>query len=76
MTLLIVECPWCGGGVEVEQRNCGIFRHGINKQTGKQIDSHAKKEAIELLKERNSLIGCGNPFRLTDDNTPEKCDYI
>lgn len=74
--MLLIECPWCGGLVEVEKLNCGIFRHGIDKSSGQQLDPHAKMETIDLLRDKGNLIGCGKPFKLYENNNVEKCDYI
>jgi hypothetical protein len=60
--------------------NCGIFRHGVFIENGKQIDQHLpKKDCVRLVK-KNEIYGCGKPFRieLLEDGTYKVsiCDYI
>ena len=45
----IITCPNCNEFIIVEKLNCGIFRHGILKETGKQIDPHLSKEQSCIL---------------------------
>ena len=33
----IIVCPHCNDYIIIEKLNCGIFRHGIIKETGKQM---------------------------------------
>jgi hypothetical protein len=50
---IIIECPHCQGTVLVNKKdlNCMIFRHGILKDSGKQLDPHLpKKECDESTK--------------------------
>tara|TARA_B100000073_G_scaffold322095_1_gene303145 strand:- start:140 stop:361 length:222 start_codon:yes stop_codon:yes gene_type:complete len=65
--------------------NCAIYRHGIFKNTGEQIDPHASKEICDKLVEKELIYGCGKPFKLFENRNPvtkeinyyvEKCDYI
>lgn len=70
-----VICPHCGGGVEIESVNCGIFRHGIMKATGVQMEPHLPKDQCEQLVKTDAIRGCGKPFRLVDKKA-EVCDYI
>jgi hypothetical protein len=75
----IVFCPSCSQPVIIAEINCAIFRHGIYKHTGQQIDPHAKKEVCDLLIERGEINGCGKPFRLEMKNgefVAVVCDYI
>jgi hypothetical protein len=78
--MIIVQCPHCGCDVVIEQLNCKIFRHGIFKKDGKQINPHASKEDCDMYIEKELIFGCGKPFRvvLYEDNTykAEICDYI
>ncbi len=46
MDILIIECPNCKCLVEIEQINCGIFRHAQQKNMS-PINPHASKEEIE-----------------------------
>tara|TARA_Y100000816_G_scaffold150197_1_gene106879 strand:- start:1083 stop:1349 length:267 start_codon:yes stop_codon:yes gene_type:complete len=85
-TILLV-CPHCESMMELikSQINCAIYRHGVYKSTGQQIDPHAKKEICDKLVETDSIYGCGKPFKLFQNKNPisktieyyvEKCDYV
>lgn len=73
----ILECPHCGGGIEVFEKsiNCKIFRHGYIKSTGQQMDPHLNKKSCDELIEKNLILGCGKPFKIVNNKT-EICDYI
>lgn len=78
---IIVSCPHCKLMIEVLQVNCGIFRHGVYKQSNKQIPPHLEKTQCDLLKQKNLIWGCGKPFKvLNKTNTDEwravVCNYI
>jgi len=79
-TELIVECPHCKSSIIIEKLNCHIFRHGIMKDVGKQIDPHASKEICDELITKNLIFGCGKPFKVVkkedDTYTTEICEYI
>ena len=53
---LIVLCPHCKEFIIIQELNCCIFRHGILKNTGEQIDPHTNKEECETLKEKGLLF--------------------
>ena len=75
----IIICPHCNNYIIIEKLNCGIFRHGIYKNNGKQIDPHASKEICDKLIKDNVIYGCGKPFQIIEiKNTFEIkiCDYI
>lgn len=79
--LSIIECPHCKQTIEIIEINCGIFRHGAYKETGKQIDPHMSKEDCDALVIKGLIYGCGRPFRIvgSSDNSNiiiEICDYI
>ncbi len=80
MTEHIIICPHCDYLVSIEKLNCGIFRHGIMKNTGKQIDPHTNKTICDELKSQNLIYGCGKPFQIIVDQsgkyTISICDYI
>ena len=59
--MILFVCPHCNGTVLVEQLNCQIFRHGILKETGQQINPHLKKSDCDLLFESGRIYGCGKP---------------
>ena len=76
---MYVECPNCKGIIEIIEINCGIFRHGANKIDGCQINPHASKTTCDNLLEKDSIYGCGKPFRLIFQNAVYRailCDYI
>ena len=78
---IIVQCPHCKDYILVfkKELNCKIFRHGIFKDTMKQIDPHLKKDECDRLVSQNLIIGCGKPFQIIEDNGSFKtiiCDYI
>jgi hypothetical protein len=76
----LMQCPHCGDFVLIEKINCGIFRHGILKATGKQISPHAPKTLCDYFVEREMIYGCGKPFRVFRDvrgrQTIEICEYV
>jgi hypothetical protein len=71
------ECPHCYGLIEVElqQVNCGIFRHGIFKNTGEFVPPHSTKSECDEYVYTDIIFGCCKPFKIKDDNA-EICDYI
>ena len=77
-----IICPHCNCGIIIYNKdfNCKIFRHGVNKITGKQIEPHLDKEKCDQLVSSNKIHGCGKPFRLitNKDNIhiAEICGYI
>lgn len=74
-----VTCPHCNGNVIIEQINCAIFRHGVFKNNGEQINPHLSKNECDRLVESNLIYGCGKPFRVLFKNNileAEICDYI
>uniref|UniRef100_A0A6C0B1Q1 Uncharacterized protein n=1 Tax=viral metagenome TaxID=1070528 RepID=A0A6C0B1Q1_9ZZZZ len=76
---IVVTCPHCSELIVIEQINCNIFRHGVMKDTGKQMDPHAPKEVCYQLKETDAIYGCGKPFSLVkkdDEFTANICEYI
>jgi hypothetical protein len=78
MTLIsFVCCPYsdCEISIEIIEVNCGIFRCGVYKNNGQQIDPHLSKEKCEQLKHDDKIWGCGRPYQLIN-NTLVKCDYI
>jgi hypothetical protein len=75
----IIKCPNCNEFTMIQQINCGIFRHGIIKKTGQQIDPHLNKELCEQLINNNEIYGCGKPFQIIINNNKIEiniCDYI
>jgi hypothetical protein len=79
MDILYLECPHCKGIVEIykEDINCAIFRHGIYKSTGLQLNPHASKEECDTAFLNKTIEGCGKPFRLNKEKQVlEICEYI
>lgn len=69
--MIIVSCPHCKESVVIEQINCNIFRHGVMKDTGKQLDPHLPKLECDALKEKDLIYGCGKPFSLSKEDKKE-----
>jgi hypothetical protein len=76
----ILTCPHCGDFIIIMKINCGIFRHGVLIENGKQIDPHSPKDLCDYYARENKIYGCGKPFRIVrtneDDFYTEICDYI
>jgi len=79
-----IECPHCEFMMCIEKVNCGIFRHGVEILTGKQIDPHAPKYVCDELIKNGLIYGCGKPFEIKlikkpDNNvisiSIETCEY-
>ena len=81
---IIVKCPYCNDSILIEQLNCCIFRHGVLKSNGKQINPHATKELCEFYVKNKLINGCGKPFIIQFNENLEdinsyiaiKCNYI
>lgn len=74
-------CVHCGEPFIIARKdfNCKILRHGVIKETEKQMDPHAKKETCEELVQKGLLYGCGKPMRIVskgDEYSVEMCEYI
>ena len=65
----ILECPHCKECIIIEKINCAIFRHGVLKSNGQQIDPHSAKELCEYYVKNNLIYGCGNPFKIIIKNS-------
>jgi hypothetical protein len=61
--------------IQIEEMNCGIFRCGIMKDTGLQIDPHLSQDECEKLVSDDKIYGCGRPFRQAEGSLIF-CDYI
>jgi hypothetical protein len=75
----VITCPNCNEFIIVEKLNCGIFRHGMVKENGKQMDPHLSKEHCDFLIDNNLIHGCGKPFQIINENGVwkiQKCEYI
>jgi hypothetical protein len=77
---LVLECPHCKECIVIEKLNCHIFRHGVLRENGKQMDPHSPKDVCNKLIENNQIFGCGKPFKVVkkEDGTyiSEICEYI
>lgn len=75
----IIQCPHCLDYIIIEKINCGIFRHGVLIQTGKQIDPHANKQMCDDYITKKKIYGCGKPYQIIEEEGKYKaiiCDYI
>ena len=75
----ILQCLYCNEYILIEKINCGIFRHGVFKDTMKQVDPHETKENCDNYAKQNLIYGCGKPFKITHINQVFKieiCDYM
>jgi hypothetical protein len=73
----IVQCPHCNQYAEILVIACGVFRYGVFKESGMQINPHLPKDSCERLVADGLIYGCGKPFKITDKITPPViCDYI
>lgn len=75
----ILTCPHCGDFIIIMKIDCGIFRHGVLIENGKQIDPHSPKDICEYYIKEKKIYGCGKPFRIicvNDKINTEICDYI
>jgi len=76
---IVVLCPHCNLCVLIEKLNCRIFRHGIIKKTGKQMDPHTPKELCDEYIKHEDIYGCGKPFMIVEHKTGFTaiiCEYI
>lgn len=77
----IFSCPHCSNDIIVHKTelNCRIFRHGIYKDSYKQLDPHASKLLCDELVISNQIIGCAKPFEVINDSKGDLiaviCDY-
>ena len=81
MDYYIRKCPHCKMMVFLAKNefNCKIYRHGVCKETYKQIDPHLPKEECDRLVRENLVIGCAKPFMVVEEQgniIVKKCDYI
>ena len=75
----IVICPHCKDPIIIQNINCGIFRHGVFKKTGKQLNPHLFQSTCEYLFNSKMIYGCGKPFKIIkkdDVLNAIECGYI
>ena len=66
----VIICPNCYEYVLIQELNCGIFRHGYDKDMN-PISPHASQVECEL----KTFYGCGKPFRIIGPEVV-KCQYL
>jgi hypothetical protein len=74
----LIQCPHCNASVVVfkNEVNCTIFRHGVYKNNGQQLNPHLSKKECDRVSENGEIYGCGKPFKFNGTSSPEICDYI
>jgi hypothetical protein len=72
---MIIVCPHCDEEILIEEINCGIFRHGVFKDSLEQVNPHESKEILDTYINENKIYGCGKPFCIKD-NIVSVCEYI
>jgi hypothetical protein len=84
-TNLVVQCPHCQYPILIEELNCRIFRHGVFKINGNQINPHAPKDLCDFYLKNGLILGCGKPFQIIQNQHSKNsddtfiaiiCDYI
>lgn len=78
---IIVECPHCQAPFEVDEGNCLVFRHAVDKKSMRPIAPHTPKEECERFLREGKIFGCGKPIKLVFDKAAKKwigeiCEYI
>jgi hypothetical protein len=79
MIPILLPCPHCTCFVEILELNCRIFRHGIYKENGQQINPHAPKAECDTLFSEGRIYGCGKPFTVVQNDDAweaQVCDYV
>ena len=74
----IVTCPHCSdlNVVYLNESNCHIFRHGVYKQTLKQIDPHLDKQQCDHLAANNLIYRYGKPFKIVKTTSTTGDAYL
>jgi hypothetical protein len=71
-----VVCPHCACEIWIEELNCRIFRHAVYISNMEPIPPHSSQLECERLVAESLVYGCAKPFRITEQNQVEICDYI
>ena len=76
----IYKCPHCDLFIQVLEKeiNCQIFRHGVLKDSYKQMNPHAPKSECDRLAREGLIHGCGKPYEMYKVGTQykvRKCEY-
>jgi len=79
----LFSCPHCDMVIQVptDQVNCQIFRHGVLKSNGEQVNQHSTKEQCDILLQKKMVIGCCKPFKLILNDrgivvSVDVCEYL
>ena len=75
----VIQCPHCLEYIIIEKINCGIFRHGVLIESGKQIDPHANKQVCDDYITKKKIYGCGKPYQVIEEEGKYKaiiCGYF
>jgi hypothetical protein len=64
MSNFVIICPHCDENIVIEKINCAIFRHAVIKTTREQLNPHSSKEICDDHILKNSIFGCGKPFKV------------
>jgi len=63
--MFLINCPHCQISIEVLELNCCIFRCGVYRENGEQINQHMPEIEAKLLFLRDQIWGCGRQFRIS-----------
>ena len=67
--MFTIQCPHCNDPIVISKLNCGIFRHGLNMRTKKQMDPHMLQSVCDKLIKKKKIYGCGGQFKILHDDT-------
>lgn len=79
MEPIVLLCPHCQNPFIMEKLNCGIFRHGIYKDSNNQMNPHSSEEICNKVVQEDLIYGCGKPFQIVQEKGQyivKICDYI
>lgn len=72
----LISCPNCQIPIYIESISCMIFRCGVFRTNGEQINPHSSQNECEFYVNNKLIYGCGSPFKYDGINAPVICDYI
>ncbi len=75
------NCPHCNDFiiVNINEINCGIFRHAVFKENMNPINPHETQINCEDFVQKKLVFGCAKPFQITkqeDKYVITICGYI
>jgi hypothetical protein len=78
---IIIQCPNCLEFIiiNINEINCGIFRHAVYKNNMISINPHETKINIEKMINNDEIYGCGKPFKIIKNKNKYlaiNCEYI